>query len=121
MMIKVSGGREGKSSVRAVLPAELAQFLNRRSYSLLIKGEAATGKTILALSILKEFGAGGNYLYLSTRVSPSQLFENHPWLADLPRPRSGRSATNRKTRIRADSWTLGSTNRSHSSSGLQTS
>jgi KaiC/GvpD/RAD55 family RecA-like ATPase len=86
MMIKESGGRESKTPpIHAVLPAELAQFLSRRSYSLLIKGEAATGKTILALSILKELGAEGNYLYLSTRVSPSQLFENHPWLGNLPK------------------------------------
>jgi KaiC/GvpD/RAD55 family RecA-like ATPase len=85
MMTKESGGREGKAPVRAVLPAELSQFLNRRSYSLLIKGEAATGKTILALSILKELEDGDNYLYLSTRVSPAQLFENHPWLSELPK------------------------------------
>jgi KaiC/GvpD/RAD55 family RecA-like ATPase len=83
-MMKESGGPEGNAPVHAVLPAELTQFLSRRSYSLLIKGEAATGKTILALSILKELGAAGNYLYLSTRVSPSQLFENHPWLSELP-------------------------------------
>jgi len=81
-MIREFGGRERKASVHVVLPAELSQFLNRRSYSLLIKGEAATGKTILALSILKELGASSNYLYLSTRISPSQLFENHPWLSE---------------------------------------
>jgi DNA replication protein DnaC len=83
-MMRASGGRESNASVRAVLPAELSQFLNRRSYSLLIKGKAATGKTILALSILKELGTTNNYLYLSTRVSPSQLFENHPWLSEPP-------------------------------------
>jgi hypothetical protein len=61
-MMRESGGRENEASVHPVLPAELSQFLSRRSYSLLIKGEAATGKTILALSILKEFGAAGSYL-----------------------------------------------------------
>jgi KaiC/GvpD/RAD55 family RecA-like ATPase len=73
------------ASVQTVLPSELSQFLTRRSYSLLIKGEAATGKTILALSILMAIGADRDYLYLSTRVSPSQLFENHPWLAEFAR------------------------------------
>jgi len=74
----------GKAApVQSVLPPELVQFLARRTYSLLVKGEAATGKTILALSILSEMGGGGAYLYLSTRVSPSQLFENHPWLAEF--------------------------------------
>jgi len=76
-------GRGKTASVQSVLPPELLQFLTRRSYSLLIKGEAATGKTILALSILREIAADRDYLYLSTRVSPSQLFENHPWLAEF--------------------------------------
>ena len=76
-------GRGRAANVEAVLPPELLQFLKRRTYSLLIKGEAATGKTILALSILREIGADGDFLYLSTRVSPSQLFENHPWLAEF--------------------------------------
>jgi KaiC/GvpD/RAD55 family RecA-like ATPase len=74
---------EGIPTLHAVLPPELLNFLNRRSYSLLIKGEAATGKTILALSILKELGAGSNYLYLSTRVSPAQLFQDHLWLSEF--------------------------------------
>jgi len=76
-------GRGKAASIQSVLPPELSQFLARRTYSLLIKGEAATGKTILALSILREIGAESDYLYLSTRVSPSQLFENHPWLAEF--------------------------------------
>jgi hypothetical protein len=67
--------------VHPILPPELLKFLDRHTYSLLVKGEAATGKTILALSILKEVNATNNYLYLSTRVSPAQLFEDHPWLS----------------------------------------
>jgi KaiC/GvpD/RAD55 family RecA-like ATPase len=82
-IMRQPGGREDTVQISPVLPSELSKFLSRRSYSLLIKGEAATGKTILALSILKELGAAGDYLYLSTRVSPSQLFENHPWLSQL--------------------------------------
>jgi KaiC/GvpD/RAD55 family RecA-like ATPase len=81
--MKEPHGRERPNSDQSLLPPELLRFLNRSSYALLIKGGAATGKTILALSILKEVGATGNYLYLSTRVSPSELFENHPWLTDF--------------------------------------
>jgi KaiC/GvpD/RAD55 family RecA-like ATPase len=81
--MKEPRGKDKTESVQPVLPAELLNFLSRRSYSLLIKGEAATGKTILALSILKGLGKVDDYLYLSTRVSPSQLFENHPWLSQL--------------------------------------
>ncbi len=75
--------REESSVPSPVLPPELLSFLSRRTYSLLIKGEAATGKTILALSILRARGMTDNFLYLSTRVSPSQLFENNPWLKEL--------------------------------------
>jgi KaiC/GvpD/RAD55 family RecA-like ATPase len=81
--VKEPRWREKTVSDRSTLPSGLLMFLNRRSYSLVIKGEAATGKTILALSILKEVGSTGNYLYLSTRVSPSELFENHPWLSEF--------------------------------------
>ncbi len=81
--MKEPRGRGTPASVHPVLPDELLHFLSRRSYSLLIKGEAATGKSILALSILKGLGKVDNFLYLSTRVSPSQLFENHPWLSEL--------------------------------------
>jgi hypothetical protein len=76
-------GEHRQSTGHPFLPPELLQFLGRHSYSLLVKGEAATGKTILALSILKAVNTTNNYLYLSTRVSPSQLFENHPWLSDF--------------------------------------
>jgi KaiC/GvpD/RAD55 family RecA-like ATPase len=61
------------------LPEELAEFLQRDTYSLLIKGESGTGKTILALTILRSLGSIENLLYLSTRTSPLQLIENYPW------------------------------------------
>ena len=77
-----------------MLPPELLQFLAGGTYSLLVKGDAATGKTILALSILREMRGGGEYLYLSTRVSPSQLFEGHPWLAEFAKT-EGRSQGDR--------------------------
>jgi KaiC/GvpD/RAD55 family RecA-like ATPase len=81
LVLREVHGRGREAHVPAVLPPELMQFLGRRTFSLLVKGEAATGKTTLALSILSEIAGGGDYLYLSTRVSPLQLFENHPWLA----------------------------------------
>jgi KaiC/GvpD/RAD55 family RecA-like ATPase len=83
LTLKEIHGRGRPAPLQSVLPPELVHFLARRTYSLLVKGEAATGKTTLALSILSEMGGGGEYLYLSTRVSPSQLFENHPWLAEF--------------------------------------
>ena len=65
------------------LPEELSEFLGRDTYSLLIKGESGTGKTILALSILTFLAPIENLLYISTRTSPLQLVENYPWLEEV--------------------------------------
>ena len=62
------------------IPKELLQFLRHETYSLLIKGNTGTGKTTLALSILKELNINKNCLYISTRVSPDQLFQYYPWI-----------------------------------------
>ncbi|HKU33423.1 MAG TPA: ATPase domain-containing protein [Candidatus Nitrosotalea sp.] len=62
------------------IPKELSQFLKRETYSLLIKGHTGTGKTTLALSILKELNINKNCLYISTRISPEQLYQNYPWV-----------------------------------------
>lgn len=71
------------------LPDELMRFIERDTYSLLIKGFAGTGKTTLALTILKTLGSRNNFFYISTRISPKQLFQYYPWLSkfvELPKP-----------------------------------
>lgn len=65
------------------LPKELAEFLSRDTYSLLIKGDSGTGKTILALTILKALRPIDNLLYISTRTSPLQLLEDYPWIEEI--------------------------------------
>lgn len=65
------------------MPEELMQFIKRDTYSLLIKGVAGTGKTTLALTILKTLGSKNNFFYISTRISPKQLFQYYPWLNDF--------------------------------------
>src|SRR5256885_12431436 len=62
------------------IPFELMQFVQRNTYSLLIKGYAGTGKTTLSLSILRALKIKSNFFYISTRVSPKQLFLYYPWL-----------------------------------------
>lgn len=62
------------------IPTELIDFLKRETYSLLIKGGPGTGKTTLALTILRVLNINKNCLYISTRVSPEQLFKYYPWL-----------------------------------------
>lgn len=62
------------------IPSELVQFVKRDTYSLLIKGYAGTGKTTLALTILRALNIKENFQYLSTRISPDQLIQYYPWL-----------------------------------------
>jgi KaiC/GvpD/RAD55 family RecA-like ATPase len=62
------------------MPNELMRFIQRDTYSLLIKGFAGTGKTTLALTILRALESKNNFFYISTRISPKQLFQYYPWL-----------------------------------------
>lgn len=78
-MVRKGFPRPGAQGAFEGFPGELAEFLSKDTYSLLIKGEPGTGKTILALSILKALGPIENLLYLSTRASPRQLVRNFPW------------------------------------------
>jgi KaiC/GvpD/RAD55 family RecA-like ATPase len=62
------------------IPDELMQFVQRNTYSLLIKGSAGVGKTTLSLTILRALKVKSNFFYISTRISPKQLFVYYPWL-----------------------------------------
>ncbi|HJT47649.1 MAG TPA: gas vesicle protein GvpD P-loop domain-containing protein [Nitrososphaeraceae archaeon] len=62
------------------IPHELMQFVQRNTYSLLIKGFPGTGKTTLSLTILRALKVKSNFFYISTRISPKQLFLHYPWL-----------------------------------------
>ena len=64
------------------IPNDLVNFLKQDTYSLIIKGYAGTGKTTLALTILSEMQIKTNCLYISTRISPDQLFQYYPWLEE---------------------------------------
>jgi len=64
----------------AHIPNELLEFVRRDTYSLLVKGYAGTGKTTLSLTILRTLKIKNNFFYISTRLSPKQLFSYYPWL-----------------------------------------
>ncbi len=64
------------------IPPEIGEALSTgMGFSLLLKGEPGTGKTMLAFEILDEFG-GDNAVYLSTRVSLPTLHSQFPWLEE---------------------------------------
>jgi KaiC/GvpD/RAD55 family RecA-like ATPase len=75
-----------KNMERKRIPQELAEvLLSRRGYSLLIKGAPGTGKTILALEIIGLL-RDSNAVYISSRVSPTALYEHFPWLDECLSP-----------------------------------
>src|SRR5256712_12479938 len=82
------GGRspKGKQQKEGIfperIPRELADFLRRATYSLLIKGSSGTGKTILALSILRALKGTKGFLYVSTRTSPVDLLQSYTWIGE---------------------------------------
>lgn len=74
---------QSMTDTRINIPTELVQFVERDTYSLLIKGRAGTGKTTLALTILHALNIKENFQYLSTRISPTQLHQYYPWLGEF--------------------------------------
>ncbi|MBD3188565.1 hypothetical protein GF325_17170 [Candidatus Bathyarchaeota archaeon] len=62
------------------IPRELLNMMELPyGYSILLKGNAGVGKSTLALELLVK-AMGKSSMYLSTRVSPAQLFEQFPWV-----------------------------------------
>jgi KaiC/GvpD/RAD55 family RecA-like ATPase len=75
------------------IPEDLMHFIRRDTYSLLVKGFAGTGKTTLALTILNALGVKNNFFYISTRISPKQLFQYYPWLNEFVEGSNPKGAT----------------------------
>ena len=64
------------------VPEELVRALSKGNFSLLIKGLAGTGKTTLALELVRKMGDTGTGYYVSTRVSSKKLFKQFPWFKE---------------------------------------
>lgn len=80
---KRPGRLENDTDIRRTasnIPYELLEFVRRDTYSLLVKGYAGAGKTTLSLTILRTLKIKNNFFYISTRLSPKQLFIYYPWL-----------------------------------------
>lgn len=72
-----------KEGYRGRTPVELLNFFRAPGgHSLLIKGDAGTGKTTLALQLIEELSEEQPDYYLSTRVSDEALFRQFPWLEE---------------------------------------
>ena len=67
-------------SVPLDVPKELIKALGKGSFSLLIKGLAGTGKTTLALEVVRKICRNGTGYYISTRISSKKLYKQFPWI-----------------------------------------
>ncbi|HOO04170.1 MAG TPA: gas vesicle protein GvpD, partial [Methanomassiliicoccales archaeon] len=75
---------------RSMLPTEVVQFLEAPGgHSLIVRGNAGTGKTTFALQVADEFYDRRKVHYLSTRVSDAALLRQFPWLAERTLAREG--------------------------------
>jgi KaiC/GvpD/RAD55 family RecA-like ATPase len=71
----------GKWASMITVPQEILSFLERKGgRTLLIKGRAGSGKTILSLSLIKACKCNG--IYLSTRTRPGDLYQDCPWITE---------------------------------------
>lgn len=76
------------------IPSEIKKFFSAEpGQTLLIKGLPGTGKTTLALEIMKSLCEKKNGLYISTRVDPKRLYATHPWIKDIIPPKNVINAT----------------------------
>src|SRR5438034_640782 len=77
---------ESTTQLRSV-PPELEAVLRRKGYILLVKGDAGTGKTNLALELMALLHSEGDSVHISTRTYPEKLSFQHalfPKLAAEP-------------------------------------
>src|SRR5438034_7517613 len=77
---------ESTTQLRSV-PPELGAVLRRKGYILLVKGDAGTGKTNLALELMALLHPEGDSVDISTRTYPEKLSFQHalfPKLAAKP-------------------------------------
>lgn len=69
------------------IPAEIIEFFNAAGgHSLIVKGQAGTGKTTFALQLTEELGEVAASHYLSSRVSDESLYNQFRWLRERLKP-----------------------------------
>jgi KaiC/GvpD/RAD55 family RecA-like ATPase len=71
---------DDKAEISSSKKALMRSLLSAKVRTLLIKGEPGTGKTTLALELLREFGRG---VYVSSRVSGDMLLEQNRQMSKL--------------------------------------
>ncbi len=72
------------------IPTEIYQFfMNPGGHSLILRGNAGTGKTTFALQTIEDLAQVENSFYFSMRVSDHSLITQFPWLTEKLMPAGG--------------------------------
>ena len=72
------------------IPFEIYQFfMNPGGHSLILRGNAGTGKTTFALQTIEDLAQIENSFYFSMRVSDHSLTTQFPWLTEKLMPACG--------------------------------
>jgi KaiC/GvpD/RAD55 family RecA-like ATPase len=72
------------------IPTEIYQFfMNPGGHSLILRGNAGTGKTTFALQTIEDLAQIENSFYFSMRVSDHSLITQFPWLTEKLMPACG--------------------------------
>ena len=69
------------------IPEEILKFFSlKENQTLLVKGGSGTGKTTLALKILKTLAIPGCAIYYTTKINPEKIYSRYPWIKNtLPK------------------------------------
>ena len=71
-------------SIHGHIPKEiLASFRKTRGFRLLVKGEPGTGKTLFVLTLCKSLKDECTPFYITTRVTPEELYTDYPFIRDF--------------------------------------
>ena len=71
-------------SIYGHIPKEvLASFRKMRGFKLLVKGEPGTGKTLFVLTLCKALKDKCTPFYITTRVTPEELYTDYPFIKDF--------------------------------------
>ncbi len=72
------------SKHQPIIPSEILEFMAETGQTLIVKGDAGTGKTTFVFELLNELA--GEHLYVSTRISPEKVYRQLPWLKGTVAP-----------------------------------
>lgn len=110
-----SSRKRDEAELRGDYPAggvmdQISRFLSVPTNTLLVRGEAGTGKTTLCLELLRNLAGKRRLVYISTRVSHKRLSLQYPGIGRVLTPENVRNPDERIAGSTFDDLRLGKSN-----------